>query len=149
VTGRVTGRADAVAARARALVGTPYRPQGRSGEGLDCVGVAALALALPAACVPRGYGRRSAGLDLLAAELAGRGLVRRTGGTAEPGDLVVFAAGLGQLHIGIATGPGFVHADAGLRRVVERPFPAPWPIAGIWCVGKPQKGEPEAWPPSS
>ena len=27
---------------------------------------------------------------------------------------------------------GFVHADAQLRRVVERPGEPPWPVIGIW-----------------
>ena len=142
----MTDRGDSIAARARALVGTPYRPQGRSREGLDCAGLAALALALPAAALPAGYGRRSAVPDLLAAQLPRLGLEHLTGSAAVPGDLLVFETGLGQLHLGIATGEGFVHADAALRLVVERPFPAPWPIAAVWRLLDPLQAEPEAWP---
>ena len=55
--------------------------------------------------------------------------------TAEPGDVLLMAAGPGQLHLGIWTRDGFVHADAGLRRVVERPGMPPWPLIGVWRMG--------------
>jgi hypothetical protein len=32
----------------------------------------------------------------------------------------------------ILTPGGFVHADAGLRRVVERLGAVPWPVVGCW-----------------
>ena len=32
----------------------------------------------------------------------------------------------------VSTDPGFVHAHAGLRRVVEMPGESPWPIIGWW-----------------
>ena len=37
-----------------------------------------------------------------------------------------------QLHLGILTRQGFVHADACLRRVVETPGAPSWPVAGIY-----------------
>jgi hypothetical protein len=37
-----------------------------------------------------------------------------------------------QLHMVVITPGAFVHADASLRRVVERPLPIPWPIVGVW-----------------
>jgi hypothetical protein len=37
-----------------------------------------------------------------------------------------------QLHLGIWTGGGIVHADARLGRVVERPGMPPWPVIGAW-----------------
>ena len=99
-------RAAEVVAAARALVGVPFRLQGRDRDGLDCVGVAALALGRAA---PRGYGLRSGD--------TAKALVR-------PGPL--------QLHLMVGTGAGFVHAHAGLRRVVEMPGESPWPIIGWW-----------------
>jgi hypothetical protein len=48
------------------------------------------------------------------------------------GDVVLMATGPGQLHFGVWTGEGLVHADAGLRRVVERPGVPPWPVLGMW-----------------
>ena len=80
-------RAAQVVAAARALVGVPFRLHGRDRDGLDCVGLAALAL-------------------------------------VRPGPL--------QLHLMIGTGAGFVHAHAGLGRVVETPGLSPWPVLGWW-----------------
>jgi hypothetical protein len=37
-----------------------------------------------------------------------------------------------QLHIGVRTDAGFVHAHAGLRRVVETPGMPDWPFVGIY-----------------
>jgi len=51
---------------------------------------------------------------------------------AAAGDLVVMRAGPGQWHLGVWTGDGLVHADAGLRRVVERPGAVPWPVVSVW-----------------
>jgi cell wall-associated NlpC family hydrolase len=145
----VNSRADEIAGRARSLIGTAYRPKGRSPLGLDCVGLAALALAVPAAAVPRAYDRRTESYSTLDRVLREHGFqtAGRTGFL--PGDLLLFEVKFGQLHLGISTGLGFVHADAGLRRVVERPFPAPWPIAGIWRAATPSKQERDSWPPSS
>lgn len=130
-----------VAERALALVGTRYRPQGRSKRaGLDCVGVAAAALALDPERLCFGYALRGSSLAEIETELSANGLMRVWARRA--GDLIVFQPGPVQLHLGICTAAGFVHADAGLRRVVERPWPAPWPIAGIWrAAAPPQCGD--------
>jgi cell wall-associated NlpC family hydrolase len=123
----------AIAARARALVGTRFRPQGRRPElGLDCVGLAAAAAGVPAARLPGDYALRGEALARVEHELCDLGCVPVPGGAAEPGDVVVCAAGPAQLHLVVATGDGFVHADAGLRRVVERPLPLPWPALSVW-----------------
>ena len=45
---------------------------------------------------------------------------------------MLMATGPGQLHLGVWTGEGLVHADAGLRRVVERPGVPPWRVLGMW-----------------
>lgn len=122
-------KGDVVVARARALIGVRFRPQGRSREsGLDCVGL--VAEAVSATDVPRDYALRGSSLERLAAGLAAAGL--RPVGAARPGDLLAMEAGPGQLHLGIFSGDGLIHGDAGLRRVVERPGPPPWPISGIW-----------------
>ena len=103
---------------------------GRGAEGLDCVGLVALALRAGgyAGAVPSGYSLRGGDWGLL-----DRLLVRVV--EAEPGDVLVMAVGPGQIHLGIRTVGGFVHADAGLRRVVERPGMPPWPLIGVWRVG--------------
>lgn len=118
---------SAVLARARAMIGVRFRARGRSREGLDCVGLAGWAYAAP---VPGAYAMRSDDRARVAAVVASLGLV----GVEErrPGDLVLLASGPGQLHLGIDSGTGLIHADAMLRRVVERPDPLPWPVIGRW-----------------
>ncbi len=63
-------------------------------------------------------------------DFSGAGLVAADGCT--PGDVVVARAGAGQVHLVVRTELGFVHADASLRRVVERPGGAPWPALEAW-----------------
>ena len=122
-------RAERIVERARALVGVRFRPQGRSAAtGLDCVGLAVLATGV--AAPPAAYALRGGSAARLAGELRAAGL--REVGEPMAGDLIAMASGPGQLHLGIFTGAGLVHCDALLRRVVERPGPAPWPILSIW-----------------
>lgn len=114
---------------ARSAVGTRFRLHGRDlATGLDCVGLAALAYGADA--VPSGYALRGGDPARVAALIEARGLVA----VAEPhaGDLLLCASGPGQLHLAIDSGSGVIHADAMLRRVVERPGPIPWPVIGRW-----------------
>ena len=121
--------ADEVIIRARALIGTRFRPQGRNdGEGLDCVGVVAAAIGVRNA--PRDYAMRGGSAGRLATELDAAGL--HPVESMEPGDVLVLEPGPAQLHLGLFTGTGLIHGDAGLRRVVERPLPLAWPLLGIW-----------------
>jgi len=121
--------------RARLAVGARFRPQGRRIEdGLDCVGLAAFAFATAQAAVPADYPLRGATLKALARQLGALGFAEVAGAAFRPGDLGVFAPGPGQLHLAIVTGATLIHADAGLCRVVERPLPPPWPLAGLWRV---------------
>ena len=120
---------DAVVARARACVGVRFRAQGRDpAHGLDCVGLAAHALgrAAPGGYAPRGDG---GGLE---PGLRDAGLAPIAPMAARAGDLLVVAAGPAQRHLVLLTDGGFVHAHAGLRRVVETPGAPPWPAASAW-----------------
>jgi hypothetical protein len=122
---------ERIAARARGLVGLRFRPQGREAEyGLDCVGTAAVAMDLPPGRVRRDYPLRGEHLAAIEQELAALGCAR----VADPaaGDVIVCRSGPAQFHLLVCVGDGFVHADALLRRIVERPMPAPWPVAGVW-----------------
>lgn len=115
--------------RARALVGVRFRPQGRSrAAGFDCIGLVATAAGV--ARVPEGYRLRGGSRAGLERGLAAAGL--RPVEEPEPGDVLAMRSGPEQLHLGIWTGDGLVHADAGLRRVVERPGAPPWPVIGVW-----------------
>ncbi|HEV7659595.1 MAG TPA: peptidoglycan endopeptidase [Allosphingosinicella sp.] len=129
----MTARAERVVARARALIGVKFRPQGRlAANGLDCIGV--VAAAIDVRTPPGDYALRGGSAARLAEGLAAAGL--RPVAAARPGDVLVLVPGPAQLHLGVLTEDGLIHGDAGLRRVVERPGPAPWPIAGIWRIGE-------------
>ena len=126
-------RMDRIVAASRDLVGVRFRLQGRSrASGVDCVGLAALALAEAGheAAVPRGYGLRSGDEALARGWLAEAGLVAVE--RPQPGDLILVRPGPLQLHLMILVPGGHVHAHAGLGRVVETPGPSPWPVIGHW-----------------
>ena len=123
--------ARAVAA-ARSAIGARFRLHGRDpATGLDCVGLAALALRAAGARleVPTGYALRSGDVGRVVAAIEAAGLVRAE--APRTGDLLLFEAGPGQLHFAIQSDTGMIHADATLRRVVER-CDLPWPVIGRW-----------------
>lgn len=116
---------------ALAMVGAPFRLHGRDPlTGLDCVGLVALALAQcgvrPA--VPVGYTMRALDIDafLHLAERCGLIEVEREG------DVVLASVHPLQPHLLVAAPDGYVHAHAGLGRVVVQPHPLPWPILRQW-----------------
>jgi murein DD-endopeptidase / murein LD-carboxypeptidase len=112
------------------LVGAPFRLHGRDpATGLDCVGVAALVFGV--GDVPRGYSVRTADDGGVAKLIDAAGLTRVR---REPvaGDLVLLKSGPAQCHLAVMTAAGFVHADAGIGRVVETPGPLPWPVLSVW-----------------
>ena len=118
---------------ARGAIGVPFRLHGRSPEnGLDCLGLAALAMRAAGyeGAVPSGYALRSGNAAQVRAAIATAGLMEAK--APRPGDLLLLQAGPGQLHFAIDTGTGILHADAMLRRVVERPGAPPWPVIGRW-----------------
>jgi cell wall-associated NlpC family hydrolase len=118
--------------RARVAVGARFRLGGRDPAwGLDCVGLVAWAHAL--ADVPADYGLR--GGDPARALCWGDARWRRVRDAAA-GDVLLMRGGPGQLHLAVSTGAGLIHADASLRRVVERPGDPAWPILAIWRVGE-------------
>lgn len=123
--------------RARAMLGVRFRPQGRdAATGLDCVGLVAVAARVSLASLRHDYGLRGGSTAELEAGLTGVGLVPADPTAARPGDVLVVETGFRQLHLVILTESGFVHADAGLRRVVEVPGRAAWPVLSAWRAGR-------------
>ncbi|MCF8709760.1 NlpC/P60 family protein [Rhizorhapis sp. SPR117] len=128
---------DAVACEALALVGVPFRLHGRSAEtGVDCVGLVALAAwqAGHRGQAPDRYALRGGLIERFERWLVRAGLARVQ--EVRRGDVVLVQAGPRQFHVMVSTGTGFVHAHAGLRRVVMTPGESPWPVLGIWRVAE-------------
>jgi hypothetical protein len=48
------------------------------------------------------------------------------------GDVLVFKVAADQLHLGIRSDRGFIHADARLRKVVETPGRPPWDLISAY-----------------
>ena len=123
---------DDCVARAKGLVGTRFRSQGREAvTGVDCVGLAILAYGLEPARFPRDYRLRGLHRPALLSALATD--FRRVWRTrCRPGDLMLMAVRDDQFHLAIRTPGGFVHADARLARVVETPGLPTWPMIGVY-----------------
>jgi len=135
----------AVERAALAAVGSRFRLHGRAAAtGLDCVGLVALALRAGGCvvAVPTGYALRGGDPVAVAAWLD-RVLARRVGGSegaGAVGDVLMLRTGPAQLHFAVRSARGIVHADAVLKRVVERPGPVAEPVLGCWRPGV-QSGE--------
>lgn len=131
----MNGAGAALAAAAETLVGTPFRLHGReAASGLDCVGLVAAALAAIGrpAPGPRCYGLRNHDIADALVFAARAGLIE-AGGAILTGDVLLVRPAPLQHHLLIALGKtGFVHAHAGLRRVVVTPGPLASPLIRHW-----------------
>jgi hypothetical protein len=98
------------------------------------VGLVAAVGDLPAEMIPTGYRLRSeVGEAALAMCFGGR--VRRIAREdAREGDVLLVQASWVQHHFLVLVEDGFVHADARLGRVVERPGAVPWPVLAAWRI---------------
>ena len=117
--------------RARRLIGTRFRAQGRDPQfGLDCLGLAMLAYGVGQDEVRRDY--RLSGdhrRELMAGLAEAFRQVKR--GVVRAGDLVLIEVSARQLHLAVRTETGFVHADA-RRGVVETPGAPEWPVVATY-----------------
>ncbi len=117
--------------RARSLIGTRFRAQGRDPQlGLDCLGLAMVAYRIGEASVRRDY--RLSG-DHRSELMTGISLwFRRVAwSAARAGDLMLAEVSASQLHLAVRTATGFIHADA-RRGVVETPGEPEWPVLATY-----------------
>ncbi len=124
-----------LARAAQAFEGTPFRLHGRDPQtGLDCLGLLAAALAsLGRSCpLPNGYHLRNRDATALLPEPTALGFELGRG-PGEPGDVLLLQPGPAQFHLAIALEAGrFVHAHAGIGRVVISAGTLPWPVFERW-----------------
>lgn len=130
-------RADLVVAEARRWIGTPYLHQASvNGAGTDCLGLLrgvwrAVVGREPEAMPPYTADWAEPAREEVLLRAAGRWLVQKPLGEAEPGDVLLFrmrATGIAK-HLGIQAAIGasasFIHAYS-QHGVVESPLSAPW-----------------------
>ena len=130
---------DKVIELARTYLGVAWRHQGRTRHGIDCAGLVLL------------VGKE---LELLAPELDVIGYARRPNkftflvpfrenmnekplAEARCGDVLIFADGPYPCHTGFLTEkynvPHFIHAYAGMRKVLEQPYDERWKGKATHC----------------
>lgn len=121
---------DLLITEARRWLGTPFRHQGRSAGGLDCVGLLimiARGLSLPHHDVT-GYTRRAEGMGFL--DHFHAHLVEITPSDLRTGDVPVFVETAYPCHTGLMATqhgvPHLIHAHALRGRVIEEPFAGEW-----------------------
>lgn len=95
--------------------GVPWQHQGRSRAGVDCVGLALVALAEQGAApsAPSNY-HPSAAADLLLVHIAATPLLVERAGAIAAGDVLVFRIRHAAQHLAVALGPDrLIHAVRG------------------------------------
>ena len=125
-----------MAETAISLCGSAFRLHGRDAkEGLDCIGLADQCLrAADAGCrTPNGYSIRGGSVQTIADFMAGIGFERFSPASGlQEGDIILVRPSPVQWHFMIRADDGFVHAHAGLGKVVFCPGEPPWPIVSIF-----------------
>lgn len=128
---------------AREYLGTPFRHQGRSALGVDCVGLLVLVaqrLKVPHYDQPN-YERRTTGLRFInkfrEAGFSQRRLIDR-----KPGDVIVFRELRETCHVAILAEGALghetiIHSYASRRRVVEEPYLPQWIDKTVGCYSFP------------
>jgi murein DD-endopeptidase / murein LD-carboxypeptidase len=129
----------AIAQRALAQIGTPFRLHGRcADEALDCVGLVALAINVQQA-TPFYYSLRG-DFEYDVIRFFDAANFHKCCAAFLDGDIVLVEASPRQLHLMVAAKNGFVHAHAGLRKITFTPGPPLWPVIGQWRLKQPLQG---------
>ena len=126
-----------LAQAAARFIAVPFRLHGRDPDfGLDCIGLIASALAATGRTpvIPHSYALRNSDITQLL-KFASANDFDEISGPIEPGDIILVEPGPAQFHLLIAEHSGsFIHAHAGLRRVVRMPGPLGWSTYCQWRI---------------
>ncbi|WP_299309871.1 hypothetical protein [uncultured Croceicoccus sp.] len=129
---------EQLAHAAMQFLDAPFRIHGRDpATGLDCIGLlhASLSAVGRAPQLPVGYRLRNDDIECYLGYAEKCGLWPADGDT--PGDVVLAWVHRMQPHVAIrGFGPDFIHAHAGLRRIVAGPIDPGWRIAHRWRLSR-------------
>lgn len=118
--------ADDVVAGARTWLGVPYLHQGRSRDGIDCLGLV-ICLGWELGYLERSFDFRLYGRHPFRAMLETQVAMRcRPLEAAAPGVLAVIQFGRLPAHLAIVTGPTIIHACGSREQVVEHGYRGRW-----------------------
>jgi cell wall-associated NlpC family hydrolase len=123
---------DRIVAAARTWLGVPWRHQGRTRAGIDCVGLVVM--------VAKQLGLSDYDSTAYSRRPQGQGFVEHFRAhldvipipNARIGDILVFADHAYPCHCGVLTErlktPHLLHAHALRRKVIEEPYAGEWPL---------------------
>ncbi len=101
---------------------------------MDCIGLLADALESVGfkGTIPANYGLRGNFEETAQAFFQAESFMAADRHVPFLGEFAIAIIAPRQMHFIIYANDGFVHAHAGLRRVVLTPGPSPWPLLGRW-----------------
>jgi hypothetical protein len=124
-----------IAKSAHEQIGTRFRLHGRRGdEALDCAGLVEHCLKPfeKFSKVPTNYTMRGRHVGLAESFFRQNNFSIIMDEPPVDGDIAVVRCEARQIHLLIRSRHAWVHAHAGLGRVVLTPDPLPWPIIQLW-----------------
>lgn len=127
---------DEVIAEARSWVGVPFMHQGRSRQGVDCVGLA-IVVGQKLQLIPPNFERRDYGRLPSRGELAQKIQQHcKPLSAPTPGCLLAMRWNTETAHVAICTGDNLIHSYERIGRVVEHGFRGPWLkfVDSVWAL---------------
>lgn len=118
--------ADEIITAARAVIGVPFRHQGRSLSGLDCAGlIVHVARSFGLECIDgEAYSRHPSG-GMLEATLDSQPCLVRVS-EKQPGDVLLMRFAKDPQHLGIFTGDTLIHSYEKVGKVCEHRIDEAW-----------------------